>query len=113
MKRFTMTEQHLTLLRHAYVRWWDAEWGAPCIDPKRPYGNGDMIQSIMKLVGEIDNACPHCHEPLDEADGKRYVQLHKETTTALQIILTTGSFVAGEYECSAYGIDWKLSTERE
>ena len=31
-KRFTLTEEHLKLLRHANVRWDDCEFGAPAID---------------------------------------------------------------------------------
>ena len=32
--------------------------------------------------------------------------IHAETQTALQIILTTGEFKSGEYQCSEYEIDW-------
>ena len=108
MKQFTMTEQHLTLLRNAYIEWSRCEWGAPAVDPKRPYGNGDLVQSIMELLGETGKACPHCGEALDKADDEHYRKLHRETQQALQVVLQTGSFVVGEYEASEYGIDWKL-----
>lgn len=31
-ERFTITEQRLKLLRHAYIRWNDREFGAPTCD---------------------------------------------------------------------------------
>ena len=43
---FTVTEEHLKLLRRAYVDWEDCEFGAPAIDCKRPYGNSDVIADI-------------------------------------------------------------------
>lgn len=33
---FTLTDEHLTLLRAAYIGWEDCEFGAPAIDCKRP-----------------------------------------------------------------------------
>jgi len=32
---FQLTEQHVTLLRNAYVNWDDCEFGAPAINCKR------------------------------------------------------------------------------
>src|SRR6266568_5645220 len=43
VSEFTVTEDHLKLLRHAYLYWEYGEgYGAPAIDPKRPYGNSDV-----------------------------------------------------------------------
>ena len=106
-KSFTMTEHHLKLLRNANVVWWCAEWGAPCIDPKRPYGNGDMLFDIATLLGELDRTCPHCHEFLNDTDSERHQKLHTETQTALQIVLRTGEFVPGTYVASKYDTDWR------
>jgi hypothetical protein len=49
---FTVTEDHLKLLRRAYIGWDDCEFGAPGIDPKRPYGNSDVIGDIAEILGE-------------------------------------------------------------
>lgn len=49
--RFALTDQHLTLLRSAYVRWEDCEFGAPAIDYKRPYGNSDVVGD-MAMISE-------------------------------------------------------------
>lgn len=39
------------LLRHSIVGWQDAETGAPGINPKRPYGNSDVVRDIRKILG--------------------------------------------------------------
>jgi hypothetical protein len=107
-QRFTVTDAHLTLLRAAYVRWEDIETGAPAIDGKRPYGNGDVPRDMAELLGvepagdEYGDA-----EELSRDQREELLRLHRETETALQIVLVTGAFEAGEYEASPYRIDWR------
>ena len=45
---FTLTVDHITLLNNMWVDWSDVEYGAPEIDPKRPYGNSDVARTCMK-----------------------------------------------------------------
>lgn len=82
-----VSEDHLKLLQRANVRWWDAETGAPCVDPKRPYGNGDVEMDIAKILG---------WELFEDADGDKHLngaqhalaeRLHKETEEALRQVL--------------------------
>ncbi len=47
---FTVTADHLKLLRAAYVDWDACEFGAPAIDSKRPYGNGGVVRDIANIV---------------------------------------------------------------
>ena len=116
-QRFTVTEEHLKLLRRAEVRWDDSEYGAPAIDSKRPYGNSDVVLDILEILGldkgtvtiggvttEIDisdmdeppeHLVAHCNK------------LHQETLAVLQIALSTGSFAAGTYEAKPYSNEWK------
>ncbi len=89
---FILTDDHLTLLRNAYVQWDDCETGAPAIDPKRPYGNSSVVQDIAEIL-KVDQP-PYDTEPYDEA-ADRLLGLHRETETALQVILATGSFTTG------------------
>jgi len=108
MKRFTVKEEHIKLLKSACVDWDNCEFGAPCIDPKRPYGNSNVISDIMGILGESEKQCPHCGEPLNEADNEKYIRLHKETKIALQIFLQTGKMETGTYvKIDDYGIEWK------
>ncbi len=107
MIEFELTEEHVKLLRRMFVEW-DSQcyFGAPCIDMKRPYGNKDVLNDIAEIVGEKDRLCPHCGESLNEQDAKRYEELHKETETALQVVLATGSFEPGKYRAEEYTRDW-------
>lgn len=94
MKTFDLKPEHVALLRAAYVDWEDAETGAPCIDPKRPYGNsfvaGDVYEIVNGRPWDGDDDMPDdVHEQM--------MQLHRETQTALQVILSTGSFDPGRY----------------
>lgn len=106
-KEFTLTDDHLKLLRAANVRWDDDEWGAPAIDSKRPYGNSSLLQDLAKIL-EIKGFMDHEgeeHFSLEEVQKMR--QLHSQTAAALQIVLATGEFKAGCYRTSgAYSRDW-------
>lgn len=110
-KIFELKEEHIKLLKAAYVGWNDCEFGAPEIDPKRPYGNSSVYPDIGKILD-----IPHdpCRDP--NADG-RYAwtgtqceemrQLHDETQIALQIFLKNAKIEPGEYEAFGYKVDWK------
>jgi hypothetical protein len=107
--RFTVTKDHLKLLRRMYVTWYDCETGAPAIDPKRPYGNSDVYNDMHHiLTGESVGLNASERMELTEREDKKYAKLHCEMDTVLQIVLFTGKFKAGTYECEEYWTDWKL-----
>jgi hypothetical protein len=91
---FTVTGDHLKLARRMYVGWLDDEYGAPEINPKRPYGNSDVPSDIADILGR------------DMSDDDAYA-IHREMETVLQIALVTGRFEAGEYEVDAYSVAWE------
>ena len=105
-QKFTVTEEHLKLARRMYVGWHVAEFGAPAIDCKRPYGNADAYRDIAEILG-ITAPDRDEDEEWSEADIKRMDAIHKEMATVLQIGLRTGAFAAGAYECDKYKVDWK------
>jgi hypothetical protein len=76
-----------------YVSWQDCEFGAPEINPKRPYGNSDVIPDILEILG-----LPYDSENPNEALEDFAQKIHKETETALQIFLIIGKMEVGEYE---------------
>ena len=43
---FEVKEEHLALLRKMSVGWHDCEFGAPEIDPKRLFGNSNVLQDV-------------------------------------------------------------------
>jgi hypothetical protein len=99
VRDFTVTDEHLLLLRRAYVVWEEGELGlgAPLIDPKRPYGNSQVYADIAEILGlpDSDWADEELIPSLDSA--WRFIRLHVETAIALQIALATGEFRAGRY----------------
>lgn len=97
--RFTLTDQHIKLLRAAYVGWNRAEWGAPEIDPKRPYGNSSVVIDMCEIL-DVTIVDPD-EGPDDETRG-RMAALHRETELALQVVLATGAFEPGDYVRKQY-----------
>lgn len=110
-KTFTLTKEHVKLLRAAYVGWEDCEFGAPAIDCKRPYGNSSVAEDIAEILGwtvdyDDDDEMP------DEVHG-RATKVHQETETALQVVLSTGSFEPGTYRAPRYGGTWERDDDRD
>jgi hypothetical protein len=106
---FTVTEEHLKLLRRANVGWEDCEFGAPAIDCKRPYGNSDVVADIGEILGYGEE---YWQDPLtgeyNETIANNFAQLHAETGIVLQIALATGEFRPGRYVCEKYRRNWHL-----
>ena len=88
-----------------YVGWSQCEFGAPEVNPKRPYGNSYVIGDIHEILSEDPSV--DSFEISEELEDE-YYQLHQETETALQIILRTGSFQPGVYKCDPYKQNWEL-----
>ena len=111
-RRFTVTDEHLRLLRRAYVAWDDTEFGAPEIACKRPYGNSNVLGDIAEILGIPDSEwADEDMNPLPDAEW-RFLRLHVETAIALQIALVTGEFRAGGYtRDERWGRDWKRDAE--
>jgi hypothetical protein len=103
---FTLTEEHIKLLRRAYIGWESCEFGAPAIDCKRPYGNSDVYGDIAEILG-VEFDADSEDEPFTDEQRDRFRSLHQETRTALQVILATGSFDPGHYEAARYDTNWR------
>ncbi len=112
VKEFTITKDHLKLLRSMFVGWDDCEYGAPRIDPKRPYGNSDVSNDIAEMInfpkkGNWDKE----EEMWNEKAEEELYYLHKQIKVVLQIVLVTGKFEEGEYvKKSTYDdLSWELT----
>jgi len=92
-EEFKITEAHIKLARNMYVFWDSCEFGAPSIDCKRPYGNGNGISDIAKILGFPEE--PEDGYPETMVNYLRH--LHKSMEIALQIFLVTGEFKTGTY----------------
>lgn len=110
---FTLTEDHIKLLRAAYIGWDDCEFGAPAIDPKRPYGNSSVEIDIAETLGWSLFIDADDEGHMSKEQVERACRLHRETQTALEVILSTGSFEPGAYErTEEWKRDWrKVATD--
>jgi hypothetical protein len=117
MRKFEIKKEHLKLLQRFIVEWDDCEFGAPAINPKRPYGNSGVIQDIIEILG-VNEIKQGIYEftlfdkkyllkgddkyNLDLDDESELVQvlnfLHQETEIALQICLNLQKFETGIYQ---------------
>lgn len=99
VKTFEITEVHLKLLRQANVDWDDMEFGAPSIDPRRPYGNSDVPRDIAEILNpEMREWDEDRIEDYTEEHFDRLTALHVETAIALEICLRRAEFKAGRYQ---------------
>lgn len=96
IEEFTVTPEHVKLLKSMVVRWDDCEFGAPSIDCKRPYGNSSVIDDMIEILGYDESSYVE----------SRLRELHKETETALKIFLSTGAMKTGKYLTSGYSGRW-------
>ena len=97
IKRFTVTDEHLRLLRRGLVSWYSAEFGAPGLDPKRPYGNSGVFGDIAEILDVPDSEWMEPDDELNPDAEWRFLRVHAETGIALQIALAGGEFRAGQY----------------
>lgn len=106
---FLLKEEHIKLLSRCYVQWQDCEAGAPEIDPKRPYGNSSVASDVAEILGlELSNEDEDGTEWDNNEAFEEALRFHRETETALQIILSTKTFKPGWYEkINKYPPCWK------
>lgn len=60
------TADHLVLVAAARWDWDEHEFGAVSVDPKRPYGNGDVEDDLAELLPHLsaeDRLRRHCELP--------------------------------------------------
>lgn len=93
-KVFVLTPDLVKLLNNMYVDWQDCEFGAPCIDPKRPYGNSYVEGDVAEILGVESEEEDF---QLTDSQMEKMGSLHRDTQTALQVVLSTKSFEPGIY----------------
>lgn len=104
---FDLLPDHIKVFRRVYIDWNDCETGAPCIDPKRPYGNSDVAGDVCELLGwtmEGDDGHDKCWSSTQRELAR---ELHDSTRDALQVILNAQSFEPGRYRKGRYGGTWE------
>lgn len=108
---FELTKEHIKLLSSMCVGWQDAEYGAPEINPKRPYGNSAVEIDMADILGIRLAKDEEGERFLSIGQSSAMNKLHKEMETALQVVLATRSFEPGIYAKHEYHRDWKLTKD--
>ena len=105
-RRFTVTEEHLKLLGRLNIRFEEyVEYGAPAVDPKRPYGNSSVDQDIYEILEWEPEEIDDYGDP--EFDHDRAYKIHQEMTDVLQILVQhVGEPILGEWEEKQYYSKW-------
>lgn len=96
MRELLVTENHLRLLKNLYIGWDDTEFGAPCIDPKRPFGNSNVFSDMAEILGfELadDEKQPDLYRKQCDSLLKGYYELQD----CLQILCTNLKLESGKY----------------
>jgi hypothetical protein len=95
---FEITDDHVRLLRAVSLRWEDCEFGAPAVDPKRPYGNSSVLTDMARIVNPAFAQMRESEMDawLDE-NGDRLESLHRDLLTVLLIGAQTGVMLPGRY----------------
>lgn len=108
MKEFTVNEDHIKLLKRMCVGWQDCEYGAPEINPKRPYGNSDVENDICEILGFKKSSCRNCEDTYTENQAQQAAKIHREMQTVIEILLSNPTtFKIGTYtKKSDYRSDW-------
>lgn len=109
---FIVTEQHIKLLSHFWIRWelTGYGYGVPCVDVKRPYGNSgiDEIIDILDLPYRYDEDLDGYSEmALRDEDEAVIRKLHHETLICMQIVVRNASIKPGEYVADRHDQNWR------
>lgn len=105
-KYFELTRDHIKLVKSILV-YWNEDIERVVIDSKRPYGDSDIPRSVAEAI-KLDFVEVQGGELKLTSQQEKYCwKLHKDMATVLQIVLSTGQFKSGEYECDEYGYEWK------
>lgn len=87
-KVFDLTEDHMKLLDRMYIGYDDwTEFGAPEVDPKRPYGNSDVYDDIAEILGLEIGEDQWGDREFTDAQIEYMNKRHREMETVLQILV--------------------------
>lgn len=97
-KRFELTENHIKLLSKSFIEFNDSRYyGASSVNIIHPYGNSDVVGDIYEILYGEEWDYSERGEMGDELVNE-LMKIHRETATALQIVLCAKTFEPGLYE---------------
>lgn len=104
---FEITNDHITLLQAAEWEYSDCEFGAPAMNPKRPYGNSSVLLDLAELlIPEFKDMSDDDQQAELEDERDRLISTHRELVTVLTVATSAQSFTPGIYQRGDDG--WRL-----
>lgn len=89
-----LTKDHIKLLQEAEWRWYNAEFGAPGIDPKRPFGfSGGQYESMAEILGMELFEDNYGEKHLSRAQEEYVSKVWSELLDAIKIIMENADLV--------------------
>lgn len=105
---FVVKPEHIKLLKRMVVGWDDCEFGAPCIDCKRPYGNSDVVGDIAEILRKKTGNRNKDDFDWTEEFSDWASDLHKQMEVVLQICVFNNGVKEGKYVLEEdYSSEWK------
>lgn len=102
--RFELTTSHLMLLEQGnYVY----ENGSVGLDHKRPFGNSDIPQDILRILGYATDAIS------EKTESRCWAIYEQEIPIAMAVVFQSQSFAPGWYEKPEYGGMWAWSVDQQ
>lgn len=105
---FQLKASHILLLRAGNIQFSNScEWGYIGLDCKRPFGNGDLVGDMARIVGIV---------PIETDDGDAWPKgtreamlkiFRQELPIAMSIVLS-GCYEPGSYVADEYQDNWRL-----
>lgn len=106
---FEVTQDHLKLLKRLQFGYDEyTEFGAPEVDPKRPYGNSDVYEDIAEILGIEPVSDDYWDEEFTDEQKAYMLKVHKEMEHVLQILVRHNSLGTGTYTRRNY--QWHRAT---
>jgi len=107
---FVVTNDHLRLLKRMCVGWQYCEFGAPEINPKRPYGNSDVVSDIGEILEIPHDRVEYGESYYSESVSATLESLHEEMETVLQILVVNLGIQVGTYvRKDKYSTKWEFN----
>jgi len=106
-KKITIKAEHILLLKNMSIDWQDCEYGAPEVNPKRPYGNSSGSADVCRVLGWVKNPDYDEWSKTQLADAR---MLHEEMLYVLKVLCQNPNGIemgATHENMSKYGNDWR------
>jgi len=106
-RTFTVTDDHLKLVKRFNIGWNDDEFGSPSVDCKKPFGNSSVYEDMAEILGITLPDSYDEHEKYDMATRPLNRLYYEDLPIALQILCCNLSLEAATYVAEGSSNNWE------